>query len=119
MLPILPVLLLLFFQGPANIERMAHEGRLPAAIEAIQRLDGEASAEREAFASLLAASKDADFTQALFTILRWVDAPATTPQAAILPEGAERLPIHSVASLAISDGFQASRRSRDGPFPVV
>jgi hypothetical protein len=115
MLPILPVLLLLLFQGPANFERLALEGRLPAAIEAVQRMDTPPS-EREAYASLLAASKDPEFTRAIFNLLKWVE-PNEKPLEQPLEPGL--LPIGIGESPPLQDGFKTSQRSRDGPALVV
>jgi hypothetical protein len=115
MLPILPVLLLLLFSGPANIERLALEGRLPAAIEAVQRMDTPPS-EREAYASLLAASKDPEFTRAIFALLTWAE-PEEKPLSKPLQSG--YVPIEIGESPPPQDGFNTSQRSRDGPLLVV
>ena len=115
MLPILPVLLLLLLSGPANIERLALEGRLPAAIEAVQRMDTP-PAEREAYASLLAASKDPEFTRAIFTLLKWVEPEAKPLRHAIEPGF---VPIEIGESPPPQDGFKTSQRSRDGPTLVA
>ena len=113
MLPILPVLLLLLFSGPANAERMAVEGRLPAAIEMIQRLENPPS--DQSFASLLAASKDPEFTRAIFTLLKWV-APKEPAKVkpVIDPEAFVATP--PTDSPPISEGYRSCQRSRDGPF---
>jgi hypothetical protein len=115
MFPILPVLLLLLFSGPANIERMAVEGRLPAAIEAIQRLDAPPS-EREAYASLLAASKDPDFAKAIFTLLTWSRA-ETLGSVPRVEAGYVAIAIGE--SPPPRQGFSTSQRSRDGPVVVA
>ncbi|MEZ0327005.1 MAG: hypothetical protein ACAH95_13980 [Fimbriimonas sp.] len=117
MLPILPVILLLLLQGPANVERMALQGRLPAVIEAIQRMDAPQN-EKEAFVSLLAASQDAELTHALFSILKWTE-PAATVTAKPLSIEPTFVAIEPRQRMALSGGFVKGNRSRDGPFPVV
>jgi hypothetical protein len=116
MLPILPVILLLLLQGPANVERMALQGRLPAAIEAIQRMDAPQN-EKEAFVSLLAASQDPELTHALFSILKWTE-PAE-PKVVSVPEEPTFVPIEPPHEVALRGGFSKSNRSRDGPALVV
>ncbi len=116
MLPILPVILLILLQGPANIERMALQGRLPAAIEAIQRMDAPQN-EKEAFVSLLAASQDAELTHALFSLLKWTE--PEPKQARTLPEDAAFVQIDPGPSMPLLGGFSKGNRSRDGPFSVV
>jgi hypothetical protein len=115
MLPILPAILLLLFQGPANIERLALEGRLPAAIQAVQHMDQQRSqAEREAIASLLAASQDPDLARALFTIFNWMDEQVPAPQPRIILARTAP-PLDPGPKLTLEEGFQDCRRSRDGP----
>src|SRR4051794_16630366 len=77
MLPLLPALILLILQGPTNVERMALDGRLPAALDAIHRQMESSGSERAALsradgmamASLLAISGDPHLSQALATLL--------------------------------------------------
>jgi hypothetical protein len=116
MLPILPVLILLMFQGPATSERLALHGYLPEALHAIhQRLEAQPDRESEVLSELIAASQDPQLTQALIAMLRLVDArqPANEP----LPvEPWKFVPIDSPEPPPPIDGYQTCRRSRDGPF---
>lgn len=119
MLPILPVLLLLLFQGPANIERLAMEGRLPAALAAIQTMDAQPGSDHEAIASLLAQSSDPELTQALYTILKWIDRPEAPARPQPIEAESERAsPVPDQAETP-SDGFDCCRRTRDGPLRNV
>ena len=112
MLPILPALLLLFLQGPANIERLAHEGRLPAALEAVQRIEGHSDA---SLAALLAASSTTELSSALLALFRLSE---TTPQAAREPIE-DRLEYPDIPARKPFWGFASCQRSRDGPLRIV
>ncbi len=117
MLPILPVILLLLLQGPANVERMALQGRLPAVIEAIQRMDTPKD-EQEALVSLLAASQDRELAHALLSILKWTETAPVRPQV-LLPEEPAFVPIEHQQPMLLTGGFAKGNRSRDGPSMVV
>jgi len=125
MLPLLPALILLLLNGPANLERMAEHGALPKALQAIhqrsldndQKLDS-AKADQFALASLLSLTGDPQLSSALAQIFS-------------IQVAAEAQPVSSTFSQAESDdsdpppvdrtigtpqrGFLSSQRSRDGP----
>jgi hypothetical protein len=127
MLPILPALLLLILQGPSSIEKMALDGRLPAALEAVsRRMEAQdhrsgsiEKADAAVLASLLALSNDPDLSKALFCLLALdapLDAPAVSLGIAEEPSREPRsLPIDSDAP-RVPDGWFENQRSRDGPF---
>ncbi len=136
MLQLLPALILLLLNGPANIERMAEGGALPAALAAIQhRIDsGESAslsqdrADRFALASLLSLSGDSQISHALVRLLisdlgsRISD----LRESDVAPDGRffqlepldsdQRSPIRDPISGIAQEGFAESQRSRDGPF---
>jgi hypothetical protein len=125
MLPILPALLLLILQGPSSIEKMALDGRLPAALEAINRqmeaqdhrLSAIERADEAVLATLLAIGGDPDLSHALFKLLALdqsadsVDRPVPEPSdvadecQAFQTDETSALPVVSIES----------QRSRDGP----
>jgi hypothetical protein len=117
MLPFLPALILLFLQGPAGIERMAVNGHLPGALEALHRQmpDNARPADEVVFASLLAATTDKEMSRALlqlFTLMEPAPAPVSKP--VVVQESSPPVPIPPTLGAPI-DGFFACRRSRDGP----
>ncbi len=126
MLPILPALLLLILQGPSSIEKMALDGRLPAALEAVSRqmeardhlTGGSSEADAAVLASLLAMSGDPDLSHALFQLLaiepsigKVTQTQKIEPDDQITP-----VPIDSQAGQSLPEGCLKSQRSRDGPF---
>lgn len=121
MLPILPALLLLLLQGPANIDRMAAEGRLPAALKSMHRGIAapanrlSSAADNVVLASLIAVSSDHEISQVLLNILSLVETGVENSPSEF---GAE--PRQSIAGPpqlgALTDGFLSCQRSRDGPF---
>lgn len=127
MLPILPALLLLILQGPSSIERMALDGRLPAALEAVTRqLEGQnhrstsvEKADAAVLASLLAFSSDPGLSHALFQILN-LDRPVDTTRTSLVgidESDSDRNPtVFADKPHSIPDGALECRRSRDGPF---
>jgi hypothetical protein len=135
MLPLLPALILLLLNGPANIERMAEGGALPAALAAIQqRIDAgdrvstsRARADQFALASLLSLSGDPQISHALARLLisdlgsRIADIhdsdPALASRLAELDaaRSESRSKIQDPESEIVQDGFAESQRSRDGP----
>ncbi|MGV3614520.1 MAG: hypothetical protein ACO1SV_04210 [Fimbriimonas sp.] len=117
MLPLLPAILLLLLQGPSNVERLAAQGRLPAALNAVYGTVGETPTLREAeqvvLASLLAAGEDPRLSDALLAIFRMERErreapPAPTGELQVRPDVGDdvRLP---------REGFERSQRVRDGP----
>jgi hypothetical protein len=119
MLPLLPALILLLLQGPSNFERLAVDGRLPAALEAINRQMTQPGAEKlsereeQALASFIAAGTSAQLTRALMSFLWQSKEPRPTTQ------HLEREPARAITSQGDSpppqDGFRRSQRTRDGP----
>jgi hypothetical protein len=118
MLPILPALLLLILQGPSSIEKMALDGRLPAALEAVSRqMESQdhrsgsiEKADAAVLASLLAFSNDPDLS----------DTPEAAPNHALgldeEPESEPRPLSPDSETPAMPDGWIKNQRSRDGPF---
>lgn len=102
MLPLLPALLLLILQGPSSVERMALEGRLPAALEAIHR-QMEAGDPQGALIRLLSLGEPATDTKA-------------TPHLTVEEDKQDTPPPAEPSSTRITKGFAKSQRSRDGPF---
>lgn len=113
MLPILPALLLLFLQGPANIERLALEGRLPMVLEAAHRLDAQ---DEKAFAALFAASNTTELSSAILALMQWTESESVPSPAKPIAVFAA---IDTRPPLAIKEGFRCCQRSRDGPFSMV
>ena len=85
MLSLIPALLLLALHGPAAVERYGHEGRLPEALRALERVwtplaqesaDSGVSKQCRALASLAALTADPIFSKAVSELLGWDAAPA-------------------------------------------
>jgi len=119
MLPLLPALILLLLQGPSSFERLAVDGRLPAALEAINRQivqpGSEKLSEREeqALASLIAAGTSAELTRVLMSFL-WQDGAKPQTSKPIDLESSRPIVCH-LNCLSLQDGFERSQRTRDGP----
>ena len=88
MLPLIPVLLMLLLQGPSSLERLAAEGKLPAALETLHRQmrlaetqplteTEEVRAPDTVIASLMAIRSDAEFSRSLFRVFG-LEAPRPT-----------------------------------------
>ena len=132
MLSLIPALLILAFHGPAAVERMGHEGKLPEALRALERVwapeesesDGEGLSpnlekQRQAFISLARLTSDPEFSRAvsqLFGLTLEVDSFEQLDLGNWRPIEEKsaspgwRLPRESTRS-----GFIACRRTRDGP----
>ena len=125
MLPILPALLLLILQGPSTIERMALDGRLPAALQAVSRqieshdrsLASSEDAEAAVWASLLAFSGDPELSGALIRLLSLEsDESQKQSQRGFEPDDWVDLPTYLSPDFAsLPDAQVQCRRSRDGP----
>ena len=129
MLAFLPALILMLVKGPAHCERVACEGRLPAALAVLQhrieaarpaRAPSSVSADQAIFASLLRIGNSTDLRRAevakAFVELLRLTAPSTVEAPTEPEQGAARklnCPSHPVGSE--SQGFFTCRRSRDGP----
>lgn len=117
MLPFLPAILLLLLQGPSNVERLAIQGRLPAALDAVYRSVGQTPTLREAeqvvLATLLAAGEDPDLSDALLAILR---SERTRRETTAEPLD-DRAPVPPFPDHGPppQEGFARSQRVRDGP----
>ena len=113
MLPILPAILLLFLQGPAHLERLAHEGRLPAGFDAVRFQDG---CDDRAIVALLASSNTTELSSAILALLEFSQE---------TPTACERTEISTFVAIAEPPvplphvGFAKGQRSRDGPSSVV
>jgi hypothetical protein len=127
MLPLLPALILFLLNGPANIERLAEGGALPAMLAAIQqRIDAQPVSHEEArrgdslaLASLLSLSADPRVSHALVRILV-LGVDACPPHDCKPPALASR-PEPPAAEESIGrphSGYLRSQRSRDGPCPL-
>jgi hypothetical protein len=126
MLPLIPALILLLLNGPANIERLAEVGALPAALAAIQqRIDSpsrqtvaSARADQLALASLLSMSADPQLSRALAQIfsIQVANEPVASVKPAELIEAdtGEPPPVAQCIGKP-HDGYLNSQRSRDGP----
>ena len=125
MLPLLPALILLLLQGPANIERMAGSGQLPAALHVLTRhiassSDRSSAADEVVLASLLAAGQDQQVSKALLHLLTLVEASEPErPRVRVLSDTDQpRIPIPPSLGRLCS-GFIHSQRSRDGPLWIA
>lgn len=109
MFPILPVLILLLLQGPSNVERLAREGRLPAALEAVHqelRLPAPDRTQREETVLV-----------SLMALLGPGEPEPPAPKS--LREIPTRIDIPVVVAPIPPAGFVACRRTRDGPFVLA
>jgi hypothetical protein len=113
MLPILPAILLLFLQGPAHLERLALEGRLPAGFDA-EHL--QAGREERAIAALLASGNANEFSSAILALLEFSEESTPSKPATKISTFVAITP-SQVAKVA--RGYGEGVRSRDGPFAVV
>jgi hypothetical protein len=119
MLPLLPALILFLLQGPSNFERLAVDGRLPAALDAIHRqmdrpgIEQLSERDQETLASLLAAGLDTQFSNAFFAYLNRGNEHPHTPILASKELGRPILASRGVPPT--QEGFERFQRSRDGP----
>ena len=132
MLSLIPAILLLAFHGPSAVERFGHEGRLPEALRALERVwtPQEADAEgegvgldkqRRALASLVAMGGDPAFSRAvsqLFGLDLEVLEESDESYASDLSDeagNANQQLRSEERQEATQEGFIACRRTRDGP----
>lgn len=118
MLPLLPALLLLLLQGPSNVERLAQDGRLPEALNSLNRqMAVSMGAADLAMTSLLSVSNDASLAHALATLLSSGE-PA--------PPAKSSSPIRPISLIGpilqgrtgcgcLDEGYAQACRTRDGP----
>jgi len=122
MLPLLPALILLLLQGPAGIQRMASNGQLPGALDALHRQiarspESTRSADEVVLASLLAVSGDKTMSRALMQLLVCIQ-PDEPKKATTVRE--ESPPVAIPPSLGTpQDGYLDGRLSRDGPLSIA
>lgn len=132
MLSLIPAILLLAFHGPSAVERFGHEGRLPEALRALERVwapqDADSEGEgvgpdkqRRALASLVALAGDPAFSRAVsqlfgfeFEVLEKSDGADFLDLSDKSDAEKENFHSHSRQEAA-QEGFLACRRSRDGP----
>jgi len=121
MLPILPALILLLLQGPSNVERLAREGRLPAALDAVHRdIDrGQAcrSMQSQAVIASLLATHDAQLSSALYALLTPNDEPSELPKKAT--PGEPKSVVLPGEGPAPQEGYSRGSRTRDGPRSIA
>lgn len=133
MLSLIPAILLLAFHGPSAVERFGHEGRLPEALRALERVwapqeadsEGEGdvgpSKQRRALASLVAMAGDPAFSRAvsqLFGLEFEVSEESVKSDRSVGSDGSSDSGIelgYDERQEATQEGFIACRRSRDGP----
>lgn len=124
MFPLIPALILLLLHGPANFEKLAETGRLPASLAVFQReaahgpQEAEAARQdvsRRALATLIAASGNRELTQAFASM--FVDAlPAPAAPEEARPVTCEPAVVFfDEGPPPVSEGFSRFVRSRDGP----
>jgi len=117
MLPILPAIILLLLHGPSNFERLAGEGRLPQALQAIHRHIDEPTTRREAedavLASLLASGADPRLSGAILAFLR--GRPAKPSNRPVTGREAQIVSPTDEPAARVHSGFAQCQRSRDGP----
>ena len=132
MLSLIPAILLLAFHGPSAVERFGHEGRLPEALRALERVwapqeadsEGEGygpEKQRRALASLVAMSGDPAFSRAVSQLFGLdLEGLKETDKA----DGSDLLDEFESANQGLRSqerqeatqrGFIACRRTRDGP----
>jgi hypothetical protein len=131
MLSLIPALLLLAFHGPSAVERFGHEGRLPEALRALERVwapqeadaDGEGvgpDKQRRALASLVAMAGDPAFSRAVSQLfgleLEVLDDSDKSDLLDVSDDLGRATAIYSeIEGKATQDGLLNCRRSRDGP----
>lgn len=126
MLPILPALLLLILQGPSSIEKMALEGRLPAALEAIgrqmesksHRVGALDSSNEAVLATLWAFSGDPGLSKALYRLLaldQEQDSAQPTSNDPSFETKASPATVPTGRHGPLPGQFSDCQRSRDGP----
>lgn len=126
MLPILPALLLLILQGPSSIEKMALEGRLPAALEAIgrqmesknHRVGALDSSNEAVLATLWAFSGDPGLSKALYKLLtldQEQDSDTQSPSVLSVETDESPTAFPNGRHGPLPGQFSECQRSRDGP----
>lgn len=117
MLPFLPALILLLLQGPSNFERLAFEGQLPSALEALHRQIGYPGSERlserdqAVLESLLAGGAENCLSNAFFAHFAANESLTSSACHEIEVSHAS----HVTYSATLTSGFGFFQRTRDGP----
>jgi hypothetical protein len=125
MLSLIPAILLLAFHGPTAVERFGHEGRLPEALRALERVwtpsesggfPGSLSTQRKALANLAALTADPEFSKAVSQLFGIeLDSDRMDPADPTDLTDEVQSPIGELENTAVQDGFSDCRRTRDGP----
>ncbi len=116
MLHLIPALLLLILNGPANAEQPS-QAQWSAAIRALHASAGPQKIESSIERNLLKCSNDPQFTQALLNLLCQSLDHRETPTRALEPrERFEKILPQRVGRTG--EGFEECRRSRDGPISL-
>lgn len=118
MLPLIPALLLLILNGPANAEQPAQRAQWTSVFRVFQ-LGGRAPGSElangeESLKGLLSLSDDPRFTRALYHLL-WDSMNAKEQVDAASQARAPFVPILGLSDRYSEDAYQDCRRSRDGP----
>lgn len=118
MFPLLPALILLLLNGPANLERLAADGRLPAALASVQARADQAKnlsrADELALASLL--TLDGSTADALFRLLASDSLISENREEPLVAPEVDQTPPDVPPELGDPhDGLGTCRNSRDGP----
>ena len=109
----------MLLQGPSNFERLAVEGRLPAALEVIHRQmaqpGGAQLSERQeqALATLIASGAASQLSHALLSFLWCEEEPSRGTVVSEDPENVRVFP--TGYSPPPEEGFALNQRTRDGP----
>ena len=130
MLSLIPAILLLAFHGPSAVERFGHDGRLPEALRALERVwapqDADAEGEgdrpdkqRRALASLVAMAGDPAFSQAVSQLFGFdsevLEKSDGSDLSNAFDESRQESGTQNVSAGETSEGFLTCRRTRDGP----
>lgn len=131
MLSLIPALILIAFHGPSGFERLAHEGRLPDALRALERVLAPEEAEsgdenghsgpqcgRKSLGSWSALFWGPEFTQALSHFLQISFAEPPSKPTLIVPDPpfANEIPsLDSSSKLRLQAGFGKANSTRAGP----
>jgi hypothetical protein len=106
MLPLLPAILLLLMQGPAGLERLARDGRLPASLESWRQAPGQASTRIR--------TSDPRIAQVLVSLLQEAQPSQTVQKPEPILERKVAIPPAPVLGQA-RKGYDQVEKSRDGP----
>ncbi len=106
--PLLPILILLFWQSPSSFERLAIEGRFPVSHFA--------SYGNESWQSELRSGDPSELQEYSQAVLRVLLSARETAQAEPVEPDYRNAEIPQAPCVKVQDGFGESQRSRDGPY---